>query len=168
MSSTPRPSGVTIIWTDSAGGTNLRWWSNPLQAVTIAGLVTANIRGLESALTVNSGVNVGVAKTNIGGTGAVNVVVTAISTEWTASETAKSVTGTPASGVALLDGDRLRIDIQLKNVGTMAAGTATLFVGGPTSGASGDSFITFTETLLEYVVPPSRAYLQAVKRAAYW
>lgn len=149
---TATAAGNNIQWTDGAGGTALVWLTNPLQAVTISGAISANIRGLESANTVNSGVSLEIRKYVAADGTTPSIGTTTTSTEFTTSETAKSVTLAAPTSQTLVDGDRLLIRVRLRSVGTMGAGTATLFINGPTSGASGDTFVTFTETILEQVI----------------
>src|SRR6266542_5853573 len=52
---TTTAGGTDIQATDGAGGAALAWYTPPLDAVTISGTVTVNLRGLESANAVNAG-----------------------------------------------------------------------------------------------------------------
>lgn len=139
-------SGTNIQITATAGGQALTWFSEPLtQAVTISGTITLNIRCAESANTVNAGIALLIERANNAGTVQSTVSARAvIGAEAGTAESARNGTRTPTS-TAFNAGDRIRVTLSVINVGTMGAGTFNTYHDGPASGASGDSYLTFTE-----------------------
>jgi len=147
------------IITKTAGGTKTIWISAPLSAgFTISGAITPNIRGLESAAQANSAFRYEVLKWKVS-TGGIIQMSSAISpdngstgvSEWTTGETAKTApTITPLSNNVFVTGDRLVIMIYNDDgsgVTETAGGRSwTLFYDGAT-GATGDSYLSFTENL---------------------
>ena len=89
-------------------------------------------------------------------------------TELTTSETAATITLTPTS-TALAAGDMLVLLAMYCGIGTSASGfTVTGYYAGTTGGASGDTYVTFTETITEVILPRPKLVLQAVKRGSVW
>lgn len=129
-------------------GAALFWVSLRINAITIAGTVTANIRALESAIAANYGVGCKVYK--ISG----NAIAAAFAqgsnlTEIGTAEAASSIALTPTSTV-FATGDRIGVLFFFVGVGTSAAAqTARMFWNGA-AGASGDTFLSFTETITAY------------------
>ena len=60
------------------------------------------------------------------------------------AEAARTAARTPTS-TAFSAGDRIKLTLSVINVGTMGAGTFNTYHDGPAAGASGDSYVTFTE-----------------------
>lgn len=141
-------AGVQV--TNGAGGTAIAWLSAPLDAVTIAGTVTFNVRMAESAAQANTGAQVKIERCNGAGVVQSTIVNSEQGTELTTSESARNWTATPTS-TALSAGDRIKITVLGNDAGgNMGSGrTFTLWYDGPTAGASGDSYVTFTESLSE-------------------
>jgi len=140
-------SGTNIQLTETtAGGQAVTFFSEPLTAgVTISGTVTPNLRGLESANAVNSGLALLVERANNAGVAQSTVIARqVIGAELTTSETARTAALTPTS-TAFSAGERIRVTISLINVGTMGGGTVTMHYNGAAAAASGDNYITFTE-----------------------
>lgn len=139
-------SGTNIQITQGAGEQALTWFSEPLtNAVTIAGTITLNIRCRESANTVNAGVALLIERANNAGTVQSTVSARAvIGAEAGTTESARTGTRTPTS-TAFSAGDRIRVTLSVINVGTMGNGTFNTYHDGPDAGASGDSYVTFTE-----------------------
>jgi hypothetical protein len=146
-------SGTNITVTDTAGGTIVQWYSAPLRtAVTISGTVTASIRGLESATTVNAGVGFLVERVSNDGTTVLGTIVAdstipATITEFSTSDAAKTGTYTPTS-TAMSVGDRIRVTLKIRNVGTMGTGTATISIEGPSDTGAGGSYVQFNEDII--------------------
>lgn len=146
-------SGTNITCTATAGGQALSWFSEPFTAaVTISGTVTVNIRGLESANTVNAGRGILVERTNNAGTVQStilnDVTVPTTITEYTTSDAANgTATYTPTS-TSMAVGERIKVTLKVRNVGTMGAGTVTNSHDGPASAAAGDTWIRFNEDIL--------------------
>lgn len=151
------PTWGTATTISIAGGAfpsdGLIWITNPLNAVTISGNITANVRAQESNAMANYGVCYGLYKVTSGGTvtsfghGTIPMGGTP---ELGTSESARSDTAATAGG-AISAGERLVVVIAwVAAGGTSASGyTATGWYNGPTSAASGDTFMTFTETITE-------------------
>lgn len=139
-------SGTNITITATAGGQALSWFSEPLtNAVTISGTITPNIRCRESANAVNSGIALLIERTNNAGTVQSTVSARAvIGAEAGTAEAARTAARTPTS-TAFSAGDRIKLTLSVINVGTMGAGTFNTYHDGPATGASGDSYVTFTE-----------------------
>ena len=155
-------SGTNIPVTATAGGQALTWFSEPITTgFTLSGTVTVNIRGLESALTVNAGRGVLVERTNNAGVVQssilADVTVPTTITEFTTADAANgAATYTPTS-TTFVAGDRIKVTVKIRNVGVMAAGTATISYDGPTAAAAGETYIQFTEDFITDLiqdVPP--------------
>jgi hypothetical protein len=159
-------AGTNVNVTATAGGTQLFWFTPPLLGVTISGSVTVNGWGLESNLSANTTLGCEVDRVNNAGTFISTIKFSAGAAEWGTSTSALNVAGVPTS-TTLVNGDRLQVTLFVSNFGTMATGfTATNSYGGPTAAADGDTFVTFTETLIPMVIPPPYVLGQSVKRAA--
>lgn len=161
-----------IQWTDSAGGTVVEWYSRPLQAFTLAERILLNIRALESNAAATASLRCELAVTNGDGS---NVVVWAAANHYDGtlfgelgtSETA-DVWHLAGDDLAVTDGQRLRLRVYLddvSNVPMVTGHTATLFYDGTSGGASGDSFITLTQTVSESVAAASVPYPTVVSFA---
>lgn len=146
-------SGTNITVTATAGGQALSWFSEPITAaVTISGTVTVNIRGLESANAVNAGRGILVERCNNAGTviSAIlnDVTVPTTITEYTTGDAANgAATYTPTS-TAMAVGDRIKVTLKVRNVGTMGAGTVTNSHDGPAVNAAGDTWVRFNEDII--------------------
>ncbi len=168
---TTTAAGTSITGTQTAGGSIVHWYSPPLYAVTILGAITPNIRGLESALTVNAGRSIRIVRATANGSDNGTMVVQNITgvhgTEFTASDAANGAWSITPTSQPFADGERIKVILYVANVGTMAAGSVTYTYGGPTAAAAGDSYITFTETL--NFIPPKKLRpprLQSTNRAS--
>lgn len=149
---TTTASGTNIPVTTAAGGQALTWFSEPVTAaVTISGTVTVNVRGLESAATVNAGAGILIERTDATGTVLSSIVavtgIPATITEFGTTDAAKTGTYT-ATSTAMAVGERIKVTLSIRNVGTMAAGTATISYNGPAAAAAGDTYVTFTQDIL--------------------
>lgn len=147
-------SGTNIPVTATGGGTALSWWIQ-IDAVTISGTITANIRGLESSLSANAGAGILVdhyasdGTTLLGSLGETTVPGTI--TEYSTSDAAKVLAGVTPASTAFSAGDWLKITLKVRNVGTMGGPfTVTNSYGGPTAAAAGDTSVTFTEAIKPY------------------
>jgi len=149
---TTTASGTNIQVTATAGGQALTWFSEPFTAdITISGNVTVNIRGLESATAVNAGRGILIERTNNAGTVQSSIVadttVPATITEFTTSDAANgAATYTPTS-TSMVAGDRIKVTLKIRNVGTMGSGTATISHDGAAVNAAGDTYVRFTENI---------------------
>lgn len=140
-----------IQLTTIAAGAVLSWISPPLaSAVTIAGSITFNGWGFESATTANAGMECRVIKFT-GGAESTQVIDSEFGTELgAAAATVQNWSASPGAGVAFAAGDRIVIKWYINDAGgTMAsARTVTFSYGGLTGGAAGDTWIQFTESLV--------------------
>lgn len=146
--------GTNIVVTATGGGQALTWFSEPItEAITISGTVTVNIRGLEAANTVNAGRGILIERTNNAGTVQSTIVadstVPAVITEYTTTDAANgAATYTPTS-TNMAVGERIKITLKVRNVGTMAANASgvTNSHDGPAAGAAGDTWVRFNEDI---------------------
>ena len=73
--------------------------------------------------------------------------VPATITEYTTTDAANgAATYTPTS-TNMAVGERIKITLKVRNVGTMAAGSVTNSHDGPASGAAGDTWVRFNEDI---------------------
>lgn len=133
----------------TSGGSPVEFITEPLSAdFTISGTITLNLWAFEATMNDNAAANAVIEKLD-GATGALTQIAkTANATEVAVTTAAvNNFTVTPTS-TACKRGDRLRLRIFADDAGTMAAaGTFTATVNGTSSGASGDSWVQFTENL---------------------
>lgn len=125
------------------------WLSPPIDAdVTISGTITCNIWASETAMTNNAAMNARIWK--VSSEGVITLLGTSTNTvELGTSSSVNVFTITPTS-TALNKGDRIFLVLFIDDsaAATMAAvaNGVSVFASGPTAGASGDSYIEFTET----------------------
>lgn len=150
---TTTAGGTNIPVTATAGGQAVTWFSDPItEAFTLSGTVTVNIRGLEAANTANAGRGILIERTNNAGVVQSTIVadstVPATITEFTTTDAANgAATYTPTS-TAMAAGERIKITLKIRNVGTMGASTATISHDGPASAAAGDTYVQFNENFV--------------------
>jgi hypothetical protein len=156
-------SGSNIVCTrNTTSDIELAWYTRPLDAVTIASFstVTQNLWMAESNMSANvqascfldhvDGAGTVIAALLTGATpfGVELPVTTRAAQNWGAN------TGTAGT---LSTGDRLRIRAVGTNTGTMAAGhTFSIGFAGVTASADGDTWLQFTQTIVEQSVAPPR------------
>lgn len=138
--------------TDTAGGTVVDWFTRPLAAFTLGGAVRCNIRALQSATSTNAATKVEISVVAGDGTGPVVWGIGQTNAELATSEGAQSflVSG---GDVSVTAGQRLRIRLYIDDYGLAvmgSGGTVTSYYAGA-AGATGDTFLTFTQTLTEFV-----------------
>ena len=146
MFTTTTAGGTNIQVTETLGGTALEWFTEPITAaVTISGTVTVNIRGLESATTVNAGAGVLIERCDNAGTVLSAIVPdSTFGLEWGTTDTARTGNLAPTS-TSMAVGERIKVTWKVRNVGTMGAGTVTNGYNGP--GTAGETFVRFTEDI---------------------
>lgn len=148
------PPTAATQFTRVGAGANQVWYSNPLNAVTIASTVTFNLWAKESATTANATVTAELLRANNSGTIlSVIAAVTLARAELTTTMAVQNFTKAPTS-TALSAGDRLAVRVYMDdgNAVTMATGkTITVDIAGGTGGADGDSWVQTTETVTEQV-----------------
>lgn len=140
--------GTDIQWTLTSGGTALSFCTRPLSsAVTISGTVTVNVWAVESATQANAGFRMKLYKLTPGGTKTLFATLDR-GAELPTTIAAQNYTGTPTS-TSFAIGDRIVMEPYITNVGTMGNGrTCDMTYSGGTAAASGDSYVTFNETVL--------------------
>lgn len=153
LSSTLRgASATTVTGTTTSGGTWIslgHWATRALEAFTLSGSISMNLRGDESNTQANAGLGLRVYKwTASGGLGSQLVQINN-TTELGTSEAVRTGSGTPTS-TSFAAGDLLVVEVGIIAAGgTMGANrTVTLYIDGPTASASGDSYFTITENIL--------------------
>lgn len=142
-----------IQCTGSAGGSTAGWYTKQLNAFTLAGPVLVNVRGLTSGA-VSAALRAEMAVTASDGTGGVVWAATSHPVAQTTSEVAYQFYLAGAD-TAVTDQQRLRLRLYIDDSSDVAMGTAataTTFYAGTSGGASGDTYLTFGQTLTEYVV----------------
>lgn len=155
------PLKITDSSTAGTDGSTVAWYSDPLQPVTIAGQIVCSLWTKESATTANTAPSVGVYRCDALGAELATIVDPAVNLgglemATTAGGATKTITVTAANvtDTAIGLGERLKVALFIDNAvdqggsGSMGSGAnAQFWVNGPT-GASGQSQIAFTETLL--------------------
>jgi len=141
--------------TDTAGGTVVDWFTRPLAAFTLGGAVRVNARTSETG---SPGVSIRceIAVTAGDGSGAVVWAYGGNGKEPSSTEAAQSFL-IAGDDVAVSSGQRLRVRFYIddaKSFAMIAAKTGTLFYAGTTPAASGDTWLTFTQTLTEVLPTP--------------
>jgi hypothetical protein len=128
---TTTTAGGTKIQVTSAG-TALQWFSEPITtAVTISANVYVQLRGSESATTVNAGLSILVERCNNSGSVLSTIIPdTAVGGELLTTATNPSTTVTPTS-TSMSVGERIKATIFVVNVGTMDAGTVSTGFNSP-------------------------------------
>lgn len=133
------------FWAGNASSGTV-WVSPAIAAATSVSDATVNLRAAESAAQANCGV--GAAAYKMDSTGAVTTIGSATNAiELGTAEAAKSITITAGGSVNLAIGDYLvLVPFWIAQGGSSTTGrTVSAWLAGPTAGASGDAFVTFTE-----------------------
>lgn len=156
---TTRGAGATNVqFNTTASGNHIEVssgvWAMQVDAVTISSTITLNLRVNEVAMSVNAQGACRISQYDSSGTFIADVVANAnakhtFGTEMSTSEAAQNWTATPTS-TSFSAGDILVIAPHADAIGTMNSGGANIWTDGPTGGASGDSFVTFTETITAF------------------
>lgn len=144
--------------TDTAGGTVVDWFTKQLQATTLSGVAFANICGLESNVAANATHRVEIARVDADGTNPTVWAATTHSSEWGTSE-ANGTMYVAGADLAISDGQRLRLRLFIDddNISSLVSGhTVTNRYAGTSGGGSGDTFITFEQTLSQFSASPDR------------
>lgn len=143
-----------IQMTGTAGGTVVDWFTRPLTAFTLGGAVRVNAR-VSGTAGGNATPQCEVAVVAGDGT---NPTVWGATTFPTATGTTEAARSFLLSGdnLAITAGQRLRVRLYIddrQDFAMVSGGTYTLYYAGA-SGATGDTFLTFTQALTELIVPP--------------
>lgn len=157
---TTTAGGTKIQLTSTAGGTAIQWFSQPFtEAVTISGNVYVQLRGIESAATVNAGFSVLVERCdNAGAVLSTIIPDTAVGGELPTAFGIVSANITPTS-TAMSGGERVKVTVFAVNVGTMGAGTVNISVNQAALGNA--SYVQFNEDIVTDEVIEINQYVGA-------
>jgi len=143
--------------TDTAGGTVVDWWTRGLEAFTLGGAVLVNLRAIVSNAATNAALKCEIAVTDSDGSNPVAWASALHHAEIIATSEAAYAFLVAGPDTSVASGKRLRIRISVDDArsdyygGDLASGyTVTTYYAGTSAGASGDSYLTFTNTLVEY------------------
>lgn len=138
--------------------TSMEWMSDPIdQDVTISGTVTINLWAHEGNMNANVAINVAIYRVNCQTLAKTLILKTARTTEVAVTTSAvNNFTATPTS-TALNKGDRLLFVVfGDDSTSNMGSGFSFNFnYNGTTGGATGDSYVSFTETFGFITATPS-------------
>lgn len=142
---------TTITGTTVSGGTWISlgfWATQPLAPFSLSGTTSFSLRGDESNNTANASFGMRFYKwTRSGGLGA-SLGQLSATVELLTSESAVTASGTLTT-TTFAGGDVLVVEVGIINIGSMGnARTVTLYLDGPTAGASGDSSFTITPNVV--------------------
>lgn len=136
-------------------GANPFIWVHRIMAVTISSTVTFSINGLENNMANNVQPAVRVVRISNAGSILSDVVANANAnhvqgTEWGTTVSRRTWTATPTS-TSFSDGDWVGIIVHGDAIGTMAAGSPAAWCRfGGDAASNYDSYVEFTETLVDY------------------
>lgn len=163
-------AGIQV--TDTAGGSAAEWYTKQVQAFTLAGPITVNMRGLESNAAANASLRTEIATCAADGTGAAVWASAALMDTGGSGElgtTEVVLTGVLAGAdVAVTNGQRLRVRVYLDDnaATTLVTGhTVTTHYAGTSGGASGDAFVTLSQTIAEFVGGGATAAFPFLRRS---
>lgn len=151
-----------LQWTTSAGGNTIEWYSHRLQAFTLSGLVKCNLR-LSNSVSNSCSCNAELAVVNDDGTGA-SVFGSGGQIDQTGAisnvEGAETIY-LAGPDISVTAGQRLRFRIRLDDgyIQAVTGRTATFYCAGTSGGASGDSWVTLTQTVTEFIVATQVPYV---------
>ncbi len=135
-------------------------------AATISGTITCNIWASESSMNANAAINFRFLKWDCRTGNVTEFAKTARTTELGTTIGVNNFTVTPTS-TAFGIGDRIVVVPFIDDAGTMASGfTATYTADGTTAGASGDTYVTFTENLTFSTTTPTGTTVYPTTTAA--
>jgi len=144
-------------WT--SGGTAIEWYSRQLNAFTLSGVVLVNLRAY-CTTTVHAKLHAELHVVNNDGSGATLFGVCTMAFDTTAGSNELTITDTSTwqlqilgPDVSVTDGQRLRLRVFYDDgFGAVVTGQTLRFsYNGTSASAAGDSWITLTESVTEYV-----------------
>lgn len=143
-----------IQWTVTSGGIALEWYTIPLAATTLSGVVVGNIRGLESNALANSTIRFEVAVCDNDGTNVTVFGSACPNNGLTTSEVAYTI---PVAGpdTTVTGGQRLRFRVYIDDFeAAMGSGyTATMYYNSATANTSGDTYVVLPMDIVQYTSP---------------
>jgi hypothetical protein len=157
---TSRGAGVVSYRSDTDAGWvsplyTADWYTPELAALTLTGMATVNLRALESNASANASLRCEIARVDSDGTNPTVWASWCIAPtgsdigELTTSEVARTA-NVSGDDLAISDGQRLRIRLYLDDMASAAMANAfnvQFFYNGTSAAASGDSYVTFPQTL---------------------
>lgn len=163
---TPAGYAAPTQWTDTGGGTAVEWYSKPLAAFTLDGLVRVCTWPKEATIAGNAGMRYEIAICNSDGSSpaiwGANDFFSA--TNASSSTNTLEIPTTEAAWNGYVAGDttsvtagqriRLRVFIDDTSSSTGAAIACTMFYAGTSGGVSGDSFIILPQSVTELTAAP--------------
>ena len=154
--------------TKTAGGNTVEWYTKPLTAFTLGGVVAVNLWNVESSLSANATWGIEVAVTAGDGSGAVVWGYTNYGAEVFNADDFDQLF-VSGDDVAVTTGQRIRLRIYWDDSSGAAMATsftATAYYAGTSAAAQGDTYLTFGQTLTQ-AVTITDAELQAAGQLAY-
>lgn len=145
-----RGGGSTTIGITGTGADILigYWVARDLQGFTLSGTTTSNIWGDETNNNDNYGFRTELYRWIASSKTLSSVISTMTTAEFTTTAAAVSSTNTNPVSTTFLNGDALVIAVYFAGVGTAGSGrTLSMYYGGTTNNAIGDSYITLNETV---------------------
>lgn len=143
---------VPIQVTDTTTSQLVEWYTKPLQAFTLSGVVLVNERSKTSDGVSDAGIRTEIAVCN---EDASSPTVWGSNQQATETNTTETAYNCYVSGddISVSDGQRVRIRWYIDDAwGTMESGqTITSYYAGTSAAASGDSYLIFPQTLSEFV-----------------
>jgi len=148
--------------TVTSGGNLIEWFTRPLGAFTLAGPVLVNVRQSNTSGSRREAPRVELAITANDGSGPTVWGATSYPGPTFSSTEVTQTFYVAGADTAITNGQRLRIRVYIDDISTAAmlsGGDNRLYYAGTSGGASGDTFLTFGQTLSEplpFLVMPSR------------
>ena len=137
--------------TATAGGTVTDWFTKRLTAFTLGGAARVNAEVDESDAAANTAVRCEIARVDNDGTNATVWAATTCATESSGAAVSFLVSG---DDLAITAGQRLRIRFYIDDwtgAAMVTGHTATVEYNGAFPAGAGDTYVTFTQTLTEFV-----------------
>lgn len=163
-----------LLWTTSAGGNTIEWYSRRLNAFTLAGLVRINVWGVQSALGLRAQINAELAVVNDDGSGATVYGSWGMINDSGGGDSQLPTTEAIQTiylcgpNISVTNGQRLRLRLRIDDSSLLivSGGTATISYAGASVGLSGDTWLQLTETVSEFIPPtaPGPSTLRSIRR----
>lgn len=155
LGGTTYPTNGYIIGGSPSFNNITGYMSAPVNGFTCSGTITFNFWQKESNMTDNLGAQCVIHRRANDGSYISTVVDSQKGTEFSTSYAVQNWTASPTS-TTFSSGDRILVLVMINDAGgTGVASTGWVSVDGPTSGALGDSWVQFTETVTEFVAAQS-------------
>jgi hypothetical protein len=143
-----------LLCTTTAGGNFVEWFTHQVSAFTLGGAVLLNLRGKWSAANLRSTLRAEIAVCDSAGANPVVWAGASHPDPLTTAESALTQFYLAGDDTTVTDGQRLRLRVYLDDQASTAmlngGFNTTFYYAGTSGGASGDSFLTFTQTLTAF------------------